>query len=397
MKKTTTFIAIFALFIFSPLTHAADFHVNGSSGTDSGSCGALLAPCKTVEQGVTNAGPGTNVVKITVGNYTERIEIDYSVAGLTLQGGWNDDFSAQDCNANLTVLRPNSNSSIIGTSAASTVNIYCLTFKGVDDTHRNGIALKALGGTLIFSMNRSIIDGFAGSGISLYSDTAGAIDVTIQNSVFKNAYQPAVSLWPGGGIDATASGGSGQTIVLENCLLFNNEATKGAALNLLAINNSSLNLSLTNVTLAGNRSIGLDLGGGINAVSSSSGQTTVDITNSIVWGNTCQGTPRDVDIFQGSPGSTTVNARYSIIGEIYNSQNYSGTYNDNGHNINIDPRLNSTYHLNADSPAIDTALCGFYSTPYYLRVAPYDDIDGDQRPGIPKVSGCDIGADEYVG
>lgn len=402
MKKTL--VLLIALFIFAPLCHGADIHVNGSTGTDSGICGALLSPCKTVEQGVVNAGSGTNVVKIAIGDYSESIFIHSLVAGLTLQGGWNADFSAQNCNPNLTVLQPKSSIPVLTLSPGNwqsiSAIISCLTFRGGNDDWRTGIYLTTYSGTnssISLKMDQSIIDGFAGRGIYLYSETSGAIDVTIHNSIFKNAYQPpTASPWPGGGINAEVYGGSKQTITLENCLLFNNEAVGGAAIHLHASGSgSNSDLSLINVTLAGNRSNSSDMGEGVNVFSVNSAQSTVDITNSIVWGNSNEETTRAIYIYQDASSNSTVNASYSILGEIVNSFANPGTYNDNGYNFNVDPRLTSSYHLTPGSPAIDAAQCG-YNAIIYHRVAPYDDIDGDSRPGYGKLTGCDIGADEYI-
>jgi hypothetical protein len=62
--------------------------------------------------------------------------------------------------------------------------------------------------------------------------------------------------------------------------------------------------------------------------------------------------------------------------------------------------LNADYHLSGASPAKDKGICGLKIALlgggfFYSRIAPYDDLDGDLRPGYGIISGCDIGADEY--
>jgi hypothetical protein len=47
------------------------------------------------------------------------------------------------------------------------------------------------------------------------------------------------------------------------------------------------------------------------------------------------------------------------------------------------------------SPVINAGICGLHKGHFYIRFTPYDDIDGDKRPGDEQESGCDIGADEY--
>jgi hypothetical protein len=406
MKKAVMLIVVFALFILSSSTSAADIHVSGSTGTDNGTCGAVSAPCKTVKQGISNAGSGTSVVKIAVGNYIDSIYIFESVSGLTLQGGWDEAFSTQDCDPNLTVLRPASSGYVMklkpGNWRSISASISCLTFRGGNDDHRRGIELETNIGTLssvTFNMDDSIIDGFAGSGVYLFSQTGTTIDVAINQSIFKNAYQPeAASAWPGGGIAAIAYGGSKQTITLENCSLFNNEAAAGAAIYLSSNGSGSTSkLSLTNVTIAGNHSESSGAGQGIAIWAADLAQATADIINSIVWGDSNEVTTRAIHIIQSGSSKSTVNARYSIIGNVENSLSKPGTYNDNGHNVNVDPYLDNIYHLKSGSPAIDAAQCGYKLLGHYSRVAPYEDIDGDGRPGIGEVTGCDIGADEYVG
>ncbi len=92
----------------------------------------------------------------------------------------------------------------------------------------------------------------------------------------------------------------------------------------------------------------------------------------------------------------SVTTDHSIIGDV---GNYDGTYTDNGGNVNADPLLKANNHLNLSSPAKDKAVCGFTvqlnGSSHYIRVAPYDDIDGGPRPGWGITTSCDIGADEY--
>jgi len=47
-------------------------------------------------------------------------------------------------------------------------------------------------------------------------------------------------------------------------------------------------------------------------------------------------------------------------------------------------------------PLIVFFFCGFKPLIFgnYIRIAPYDDIDGDRRPGFGELTGCDIGANE---
>ncbi len=117
------------------------------------------------------------------------------------------------------------------------------------------------------------------------------------------------------------------------------------------------------------------------------------IRNTIVRGNTADSppVPLDITINNTSSDPATVNASYSIIGEV---NLLAGSYNDSPTNLDVDPRLDTRYRLAGNSPAIDAAQCGFNAI-IYVRVAPLDDIDGEERPGWGELTGCDIGADEY--
>ncbi|HEX8112314.1 MAG TPA: right-handed parallel beta-helix repeat-containing protein [Kofleriaceae bacterium] len=68
-------------------------------------------------------------------------------------------------------------------------------------------------------------------------------------------------------------------------------------------------------------------------------------------------------------------------------------------NLTVDPRIDGTLHLMADSPLIDTGMAGPISTPDTTAPPvdpPSKDIDGDPRVVMGKTSLLpDIGADEY--
>ena len=101
---------------------------------------------------------------------------------------------------------------------------------------------------------------------------------------------------------------------------------------------------------------------------------------------------------QQSGTTLSVTADFSIIGDVDNSS--GGTYTAKSSVLNTDPLLKPSYHLTGASPARDSGICGIkvpvFNTYIYIRTAPYDDIDGNARPGYNTTLGCDIGADEYT-
>lgn len=133
-------------------------------------------------------------------------------------------------------------------------------------------------------------------------------------------------------------------------------------------------LDVVNSTIRRNRSLcdfdscsgglGVDNGG------------TVDLVNTIIWGNTSIGSAGDDVAIVGSSAS----ADHCDLGDV------SGSLTGLGGNISSDPLFASAgdAHLSAGSPAIDAGTCSG---------APATDFEGDVRP---TGSGCDMGADEFV-
>jgi hypothetical protein len=100
---------------------------------------------------------------------------------------------------------------------------------------------------------------------------------------------------------------------------------------------------------------------------------TVDLTNVILWRNGAVA-GSDLELQDGA----VANVDHDDIGQS------SGTVNDLGGNVSVDPRLVGGFELSSTSPLIDAGTC---------TGAPSTDIEGDPRPSGP---GCDIGADEFV-
>ncbi len=401
MHKTLFLFSLFISKIFwvEPLL-AADFHVR--AGGSSWPCGSVATPCGLISDVISSSFASDANIKVAMGSYQDSFNVYASLFdSITISGGWNAGFTSQRCQANSTTFVPVASGYTIMrfdallASENVSVDIACLTLRGAADTHTDAVVFVANGGSVIFDISSVAIEQIAGSGLDLYSANAGSISGAIHKSVFRSSYQPAtVPPSKGGGIASAAWGGSQQTLAMDNCLLVNNEAIRGSAIDQKTSGvGTTSSITLTNVTLANNRSIGPGLGGAIYVESDDSGQGTHNLKNTSLWGNSNAGTARDLYLYQSASGNTTVNASYSNVGPRYHSGG-SGTYNDNGHNLDIDPKLDSRYHLNPNSPMIDQAQCGLKFITY-KRVAPYDDIDNENRPGFGVLRGCDIGADEY--
>ena len=155
----------------------------------------------------------------------------------------------------------------------------------------------------------------------------------------------------------------------------NADITNSALINNCGLDISGGTVSLTNATVTGNRGA---VFGGVRV--SPVNNATVNLKNTILWGNRAPGTGADLRM----EGTAVVNADHSDIGD---RLTVSGTFNDLGGNIDADPRVKGPrrdVHLTPGSPAIDTGTC---------TGAPTTDFEGDPRP---SGAGCDIGADEFV-
>ena len=385
---------------------AALYHVAPDGG--SWPCGGASSTCRSISEVTSNTPLADITIRLAMGNYTGTAIIDASKFSiLNISGGWNTDFSHQACNPESTVLEGQVNSSVMHVTASAfttiELDLSCFRIKGTLTTSRNGIDLSAYGGNIVLKAQQLVFEHIAGIALDLYSEQGGGLDVALQKLIFRDAYQPEGSAkWSGGAIHSSGYGGSTQTITLDNSLLYENSAMQGAAIQVRAANPApasaaTIDLFITNSTIVDNHSIsdGGD-GGAIYVIASDASQATVHLKNAIIRGNDIIGVARDFNISSFDTAIATVNASYSDIGEVFIFGS-SGVYNDNGNNLDVNPVLDSRYHLADNSPLIDKAQCGYTIFNTYQRVAPYDDIDGEKRPGFGVISGCDMGADETSG
>jgi hypothetical protein len=151
---------------------------------------------------------------------------------------------------------------------------------------------------------------------------------------------------------------------IANSLFYNNSAPIGGAVFHLGM---GYNLGLTNCTIAGNTSEGVEgIGAGVILILDG----TASVANSILWGNS-----DGLSVF----GNGAAGVSYSIV---------QGGYSGEG-NLNADPffvgAATGNLRLQACSPAIDAGASSG---------APPNDLDGNSRP---FGAGIDMGAYEYSG
>jgi hypothetical protein len=368
-----TILLGFLFFILLGHAHAATRYVN-TTGSDSGNdCTDYLSPCRTIQQALVKCESG-DLILVGEGRYKENVSkgIVYTVGTpftLSIQGGYNSDFSNRRIDPRLTVIDGGSQGAVLSISTSS---------RPFDFTIEN------------FTLTNG--DNLLGGGVYISNGIASA------NLVMKNIIIKANHAGTGGGFYTRTY--KGKTIVeLTNTMITGNE---GGGIYVEAGYSTyypETEMTLINDTIAGNH-WGSD-GAGIHLFSTRSGKATLRIVNTIVWGNTSTYGVDDLFYMEDDTqqdSTTTIEAWYSDIGRKYTPSQYSGTFTDKGGNVSEDPKFKYGNGLRPGSPAIDAGICGTLVFPdlQYVRIAPYDDFEGDMRPGIGSVYGCDIGADEYI-
>jgi Zn-dependent metalloprotease len=352
-----------------------------TTGSDSNSCLTSLLPCATINSTIGKAISG-DTINIATGSYTGTgtQSVILINKNISLSGGWNSDFSAQ-----------NSRSTIDGQAVRRVMTIdggfnvtvdHLVIQNGYDPV---GPGIYNWNGTL--TLNNSLING--NSGPDAY--TRSGIFITANSTVILN--NSTISNNGGSGLYIN---GSPTTVVLNNSSINNNTSFGIYGAGILTLNNTTLSgnqgglyisgtATLNNSTISGNLA---DNGGGIYQ---SGG--TITLKNTIVAGNTALISGPDCYGVIGSYG-------YNLIGDNSNCNIISATGDQIGTKTTpINPRLaplqnygglTSIHALMTGSPAINAGNPGVPGSGGNTC------LSTDQR-GIARPWGthCDIGAFEY--
>ena len=429
-----------------PATRAlgADRFVSAVGNDTANDCLTSLTPCRTLAHALAQAA-SSDTIDVAGGTYQEPpLLIDFTTT-LTFSGGWTPDFGSRDPALNPTVLDGAGQAELLDVSAGAgevvdvTVDGFTLRdgegFAGAalvqtqgdgnlslafqscvitDTVSGNGgvFALSSntsslnlsftdcaltrnidlVGGAirltcgdtsaLSLSITRSRIEknrGVLGGAVLAESTATGTMTVTLVDSIVARNGAAQRNLSHGGGLWISNFGGVANVDITNTIFSRNKIFGTGGAI----YAQGTVNLTVTNSTFTRNQTRAFSTettsgrGGGIFLT----GASTVTLTNTILWGNRAAREGRDL-FMEESPGTLTVNADHDDIDDRTTA---SGTFNDLGGNLQIDPRLSRVdSRLTAGSPAIDTGTC---------VGAPTTDFEGDPRP---TGGGCDMGADEFV-
>ena len=203
-----------------------------------------------------------------------------------------------------------------------------------------------------------------GYGGGLYAESS---TVTIDSTRFDTNCAGTTPFYGlGGGLDFFNSSYTITNSIISNNIAFPNNTAVGG----LSARGTSPGVLINN-TFANNRAQGIRIAAALTA------------TNNIIQGLGQSGTTG----LDATTAGASVTATYN---DFYNYSTPVAGFALDATNIIINPNLNSTFHLNAGSPAIDA---GTHTN------APDHDIDGEPRAmiGTSGLYKIDIGADEFTG
>ena len=223
----------------------------------------------------------------------------------------------------------------------------------------------------------AILDGFVVSdgnaGLSGTDGRGGGmyihdVNLTVRNCIFRDNYAREF----GGAVYALAdSPGDPISLTLDNCIFEENTSREDGG----AIYSKYSVAEIVNCTIAKNTSSDSPNGAGVYGSNSS-----VTVLNSILWGNTADGSSSLQAQIYSAPLTAAVD--YSCVQNL----GAGGTGN-----IGSDPNFVNAggpdYHLNLGSPCINRGSPNANYTDKY-------DIDGDRRLRYGR---ADMGADEFIG
>ncbi|MBW2000791.1 MAG: hypothetical protein JRJ29_22865 [Deltaproteobacteria bacterium] len=267
-----------------------------------------------------------------------------------------------------------------------------------------GLSIGYAEGNIVVFLTHVVVQdnlsGGHGGGILIRPYGNGTVKVEIQDSVIRRNRASN----RGGGIYASARfGNRSVNLLLVNVLVYGNQAEwSGGGLQLSASevgDDNELRAVVIHSTITGNvcdtSRAGFEKGGGIRvwANDGTGAQATLDLYNTILYGNHAVGGDEDQDlyIFEKSPGEAVVNVYSSDVG-VATLGGGLPTYNET-EVISTEPAFfdiaADNYHLMVSSLCRDAGTVAIPDPPGL----PQHDFDG-QRRLIGRAP--DMGADEYT-
>ncbi len=255
----------------APGARAADRFVSRAGSDTTNDCTAAGNPCRTISRAIAQASSG-DTVNVTAGTYSENPAIEQTT-NLTFLGGWDAGFTTRAWNVTPTIVR----SGRVDTGPFLPKRDRVWSVRAADASVAIDLVLDGF----------VLMKGYATSNVPLPRD--------VRNDHWED----------GGGLAATARGGS-ITLTVRNALITKNRALiAGGGVAGHAFNGGTLDLVLDNVTMTKNRAQG---GGGVTLAATNgidpvpSNQLTARLVNSVIAQNRAEGVIRpdlDNEVFLG--------------------------------------------------------------------------------------------------
>lgn len=428
-RSATRLLCLLGMFSLSlPMpVGALDRYVSGVGGDSGNDCLSATSPCRTITHAVGQAAAGDSI-NVAAGKYRDNVRI---VQGTTLSflGGWDPTFTRRDPRGTPSTVKGGSVSlpgfrgrdrvwTILaenGTSISVSIDGFVLrggmastnfgitgsvTDKpyyrsggglGVQALEHSSVSLAVSNTTI--AKNRSITEG---GGVYVDAVDGSTVDATFTNVwIYQNKPKGGIGGLYGSVLGYAGSEPASATLALRNCVIAANKGRNlGGGMYFVNVGppGSSFTVDVVASTITGNFAVGPGTitpgsytpGGGGITLADGLAPLTLNLRDSIVWGNAATGAAVGDDVFEYDvyPGSSaTLNISNSDVGDVVLA---GASFNDLGGNLDVDPSFADLPHLAAGSPLIDVGSCAD---------APSTDFEGDPRP---VGASCDVGADEFV-
>lgn len=209
-------------------------------GDDSKNCGSVANACKTIGHAVDNARVyKAKTIKVAQGEYTEQIYISgdnlpaSSSEKLSIEGGWSVDFTTQSHDPETSRVVASGNNAIVAISPdiwkTVSLRLAYLTFQGTADLQRIGLQAYASSQNIVnLTLEHCRILSFRGNGIVLGGDQLGELTAVLHDNVIQGNYQfPASNSWSGAGLYISAWNHATVDVTLTNNTIANNQGASG--------------------------------------------------------------------------------------------------------------------------------------------------------------------------
>ncbi|MCJ7830060.1 MAG: right-handed parallel beta-helix repeat-containing protein [Desulfobacterales bacterium] len=307
---------------------AADRYVAPTGSDADNDCANPESPCATLGQAILSA-ESRDVLKVARGTYVENVVLRPNVTHLTLEGGWEADFSARRSDASLTVLDGDGDGTVLAlqtTVANTTLNLDGFTLQNAS----TGIAVTNLGATVEVNIRNCRIRGNSGRGGGVMLSNNATVHIEITGcEVFDNiGLYGGVTLLNDGiaTLSLTQSRISGnlsmgveegpierRVELTEIDLIIDEGPTGGigggAGVNLVTLNGGDTDASLTQNRIEGNGGL---IGGGVLIISQGS-KTRALLTNNLIADNNTAFNGGGVAIWPMVRGATGDDTRVDLI------------------------------------------------------------------------------------